>query len=195
VGDHPLRPPTDRRLGRPLPHQLANQTQAPPIAPGCPSFPPKSICGISPSFLGLSPSTGQIPTCYSPVRHSPPVVLLPLMLPFDLHVLSMPPAFNLSQDQTLHFKTWKLNLCNSILSHWRFLARDFSHSKFNLSIYLILAFNKLRLDKVPTLIAWFQFLKNMFRTTVSLFSSASASPEKRILQTPVLKSTLFLKDF
>jgi hypothetical protein len=27
--------------------------------------------------------------------------LLPV-LPFDLHVLGMPPAFNLSQDQTLH---------------------------------------------------------------------------------------------
>ena len=27
-----------------------------------------------------------------------------LALPFDLHVLSMPPAFNLSQDQTLHLK-------------------------------------------------------------------------------------------
>ena len=26
------------------------------------------------------------------------------MLPFDLHVLSIPPAFNLSQDQTLHSK-------------------------------------------------------------------------------------------
>ena len=28
------------------------------------------------------------------------------MLPFDLHVLSMPPAFNLSQDQTLHLKLY-----------------------------------------------------------------------------------------
>ena len=26
------------------------------------------------------------------------------MLPFDLHVLSLPPAFNLSHDQTLQFK-------------------------------------------------------------------------------------------
>ena len=26
-----------------------------------------------------------------------------VLLPFDLHVLSMPPAFNLSQDQTLQF--------------------------------------------------------------------------------------------
>ncbi len=30
------------------------------------------------------------------------------MLPFDLHVLGMPPAFNLSQDQTLAFNPSKL---------------------------------------------------------------------------------------
>jgi hypothetical protein len=30
--DHPLRPATDRRLGEPLPHQQANQTQATPKA-------------------------------------------------------------------------------------------------------------------------------------------------------------------
>ncbi len=30
VGGHPLRPPTRRRLGRPLPYQLADGTQAPP---------------------------------------------------------------------------------------------------------------------------------------------------------------------
>ena len=40
---------------------------------------------------------------YSPVRHSPPGSKLPV-LPFDLHVLGMPPAFNLSQDQTLQLK-------------------------------------------------------------------------------------------
>ncbi|KAH9530624.1 hypothetical protein CY35_20G013800, partial [Sphagnum magellanicum] len=32
VADHPLIPATDRRLGKPLLHQLANQTQAPPWA-------------------------------------------------------------------------------------------------------------------------------------------------------------------
>jgi hypothetical protein len=26
------------------------------------------------------------------------------LLPFDLHVLGLPPTFNLSHDQTLHFK-------------------------------------------------------------------------------------------
>ncbi len=55
----------------------------------------------------LSPTTRQIPKHYSPVRHSssknaPEGLFLPL--PFDLHVLGMPPAFNLSQDQTLQFK-------------------------------------------------------------------------------------------
>ena len=30
VADHPLKPATDHRLGRPLPYQLANQTRAPP---------------------------------------------------------------------------------------------------------------------------------------------------------------------
>ena len=47
---------------------------------------------------------------YSPVRHSPPESKLSV-LPFDLHVLSMPPAFNLSQDQTLQF-----NLCLSLFA-------------------------------------------------------------------------------
>ena len=32
MADHPLRPAIDRRLGELLPHQLANQTQAPPKA-------------------------------------------------------------------------------------------------------------------------------------------------------------------
>ncbi len=41
-----------------------------------------------------------MPTCYSPVRHftHPPKGAFS----FDLHVLSTPPAFVLSQDQTLH---------------------------------------------------------------------------------------------
>src|SRR5690625_2701470 len=40
---------------------------------------------------------------YSPVRRSTPRSKL-LSFPLDLHVLGLPPAFNLSQDQTLQFK-------------------------------------------------------------------------------------------
>ena len=39
---------------------------------------------------------------YSPVRRSSASSKLDL-LPLDLHVLSLPPAFNLSHDQTLQF--------------------------------------------------------------------------------------------
>ena len=94
MAGRPLRPATDRRLGRPLPHQQANRTQATPKAPH--GFGPQPLSGISPSFPGLFPTFGQIPTRYSPVRHSPCGAC-------DLHVLSIPPAFALSQDQTLRF--------------------------------------------------------------------------------------------
>ena len=94
MADRPLRPATDRRLGKPLPHQQANRTQAAPKAPE--GFEPQLICGISPSFPGLSPTSGHVPTRYSPVRRCH-------YWPRDLHVLSMPPAFALSQDQTLRF--------------------------------------------------------------------------------------------
>jgi hypothetical protein len=44
---------------------------------------------------------GRLPTRYSPVRH----FTLPIAQDFsyDLHVLGTPPAFVLSQDQTLQF--------------------------------------------------------------------------------------------
>ena len=51
----------------------------------------------------LSPTNRHVPMHYSPVRHSSANSKL-FLLPFDLHVLSIPPAFNLSQDQTLQFK-------------------------------------------------------------------------------------------
>ena len=70
VADHPLRPAMDRRLGRPLPHQPANPPQAPPKAPE--GFGPQTTCGISSGFPELSPTSGQVPTCYSPVRRCPP---------------------------------------------------------------------------------------------------------------------------
>jgi hypothetical protein len=70
VADRPLRPATDRRLGRPLPHQLPNRTQAAPKTPR--GFDPQAPCGISPSFPGLSPISGYVPTRYSPVRRCQP---------------------------------------------------------------------------------------------------------------------------
>ena len=70
---HPLRPATDRRLGRPLPHQLANQTRV--------HLTPINLFRLYHAVLAgyavlavisncYPPVRGRLPTRYSPVRHS-----------------------------------------------------------------------------------------------------------------------------
>ena len=68
MADHPLRPATRLCLGEPLPPQLADGPQTPPLAIGpCGSLPlsisgkPEiALCGISAPFGTLSPSKGQV---------------------------------------------------------------------------------------------------------------------------------------
>ena len=62
-------------------------------------------------------------TRYAPVRHSSASSKLDL-LPFDLHVLSLPLAFILSQDQTLRCIKFKFNNQIEIpwISCWLFLT-------------------------------------------------------------------------
>jgi hypothetical protein len=58
------------------------------------------LCGISPGFPGLFPIEGQIThVLRTRAPCATPVLLQERAL--DLHVLSTPPAFALSQDQTL----------------------------------------------------------------------------------------------
>src|ERR1700760_3131202 len=91
VGHHP----TNKLIGRgPIPHRK--------------SFPPpghaasKVYSVLDPVSQAYPKVQGRSPTCYSPVRHSSTPERA---FPFDLHVLSTPPAFVLSQDQTLQTKT------------------------------------------------------------------------------------------
>ena len=112
MADHPLRPATDRRLGGPLPHLLANRTRTPPSATG-PKVPifhlstavNKQYAVLARLSAGYPPLRGRSFTRYSPVRHSTQYPKVPFS--FDLHVLSTPPAFILSQDQTLKFNLYK----------------------------------------------------------------------------------------
>ena len=60
------------------------------------------LCGISTDFSVLSPCIGQL---VHALLTRPPLEYPPKRIsPFDLHVLSTPPAFVLSQDQTLILK-------------------------------------------------------------------------------------------
>ena len=103
VGDHPLRPPTRRRLGGPSPRRLANGTHARPSpAEAFPSMamPPWMGMGYYPAFPPAVPRKGV--GCIR-VTHPCATLASPKgRLPSDLHVLGLPLAFILSQDQTLH---------------------------------------------------------------------------------------------
>ena len=115
MAGRPLRPATDCRLGRPLPHQLANPTLAHPIARGrsseeeaIPRFPPNSFelgtyAVLANLSTGYSPLLGRFQSITHPFAARQHVLLH--LLPLDLHVLGTPPAFNLSQDQTLQLIT------------------------------------------------------------------------------------------
>ena len=102
VGDRPLRSPTHRSLGGPSPRLPANGTHARPRPPygfarkgmpplgrmaHYPAFPP----AVRPSGVGCIRVAHPSATLMPPKGH----------LPSDLHVLGLPLAFILSQDQTL----------------------------------------------------------------------------------------------
>ena len=102
VGDRPLRSPSHRRLGGPSPRRLANGTHARPRprlrfapermpSPGNMAYHPAFPPAVRPSGAGCIRVTHPSATLMPPKGH----------LPSDLHVLGLPLAFILSQDQTL----------------------------------------------------------------------------------------------
>ena len=109
VAGRPLRPATRHSLGEPLPHQLADRPRAHQRAPGCPGFGPVKIpsqatCGINSPFGELSPTLRQIAHVLRTITPLNIICIATNNAPFDLHVLSTPPAFVLSQNQTLREK-------------------------------------------------------------------------------------------
>jgi hypothetical protein len=91
---------TYHRLGEPLPHLLANTPHPHLLAAQTGLLTTSDAIMLSYAVLAVvsnccPPLKGRLDTCYSPVRHW---VQAPRS---TLHVLGMPPAFILSQDQTL----------------------------------------------------------------------------------------------
>ena len=62
------------------------------------------LCGISSRFQLLSPTERQV--SHALLTRSPLSKTPKDLTPFDLHVLGTPPAFVLSQDQTLMFNPY-----------------------------------------------------------------------------------------
>ena len=122
VAGRPLRPATRLSLGEPLPHQLADRPRAHQEAPGCPGFglakmSSLATCGINSPFGELSPTSRQIPHVLRTLTPLDIICIATNNIPFDLHVLSTPPAFVLSQNQTLREKFAPMPL-----KHWQNLT-------------------------------------------------------------------------
>jgi hypothetical protein len=79
-------------------------------------------CGISNSFELLSPTSGQV--TYVLLSRSPLAFLLAEIGPFDLHVLCTPPAFVLSQDQTLRQKNQTNPSVGLVISCFRVRSKN-----------------------------------------------------------------------
>ena len=91
MGVSPLGAPNRHSLGKLLPYQLADGAQAASLA-SC-DFNLAVTSSIAPSFDGICSTKDT----FLGITHPFAVGLNPL----DLHVLGTPPAFILSQDQTL----------------------------------------------------------------------------------------------
>ena len=122
MGDLPLRTPIHRRLGGPLPRLLSNGTHAYLSANLFNKY-----FHVEPLFYavlvrlspGYPPLIGKLHTRYSPVRRSPPMYCY-IVLPLDLHVLSLSLAFILSQDQTLRCLNCFISLCSESVIYFKF---------------------------------------------------------------------------
>ena len=97
----PLSPATRLRLGEPLPHQLPDRTQVAPLAHCCFHL---SAYGVLATVSRSCPPRSDTSLCFthpSAARIQQIHRSLIVRSPRNLHVLSTPPAFILSQDQTL----------------------------------------------------------------------------------------------
>ena len=102
---HPLRPAIHHRLGEPLPHQLANRTQVHLSATARGHLSPFFYKGTYAVLTLISQGYPSLKGRSSRVTHPFAALLISEeTFSLDLHVLSTPPTFILSQDQTLHHK-------------------------------------------------------------------------------------------
>ena len=120
---------------------------------------PLTLCGISSRFQLLSPTHRQV---IHALLTRPPLTKKPKSLcPFDLNVLSTPPAFILSQDQTL----------DKFVSQRPFGRSDHSPS-YDLALCYFFRVYKLRnCPRLKTFVSCFvQFIVVQFSRTIALSS-------------------------
>ena len=102
VGDRPLRSPSHRRLGGPSPRRPSNGTHARPRPRRRLAREGMPLLGFIPYYPAFPPAIRMTGVGCIRVTHPSATLAAPKgRLPYDLHVLGLPLAFILSQDQTL----------------------------------------------------------------------------------------------
>ena len=191
-------------LGRPLPYQLANAPRGHPIATAYAAFyklimRSAFLSGISTCFQVVSQTMGQVPH----VLLTHPPLAFPTSSPkwicwfssLDLHVLGTPPAFVLSQDQTLVFKKFewllirlfKIFVSNLLLANWlRFLFGFLHPHTFSETLFSFQSTTSVRLNQ--TAFIFYQTLKLLSRTFLNLFFVAFAFAWRHLNMLPAFLS-------
>ena len=96
---------------------------------------PKTTSGISPAFAELSPTSWQITHVLRTLAPLQLAYIAAGKLAFDLHVLSTPPAFVLSQNQTLRRESFDSILGASFQTFRSF--RNFQDIRNSLTLVFI----------------------------------------------------------
>ena len=120
VAGRPLRPATRHSHGGPLPRHLADRPRAPQKAYCYFSVEGRLLlatCGINSPFGELSPTFRQIAHVLRTRAPLNKICIATNLVSFDLHVLSTPPAFVLSQNQTLREKFVRITAKSDPLRH------------------------------------------------------------------------------
>ena len=116
------------------------------------------LCGISNRFRLLSPSKRQV--AHALLTRSPLSKIPKNLTPFDLHVLGTPPAFVLSQDQTLEFNLYSAFQRWCSLFFFRLVVFLFASVILDLSIGIDLAC--LLMHYIVFKVLRFPFLRDSF---------------------------------
>ena len=185
VGDRPLRSPTHRRPGGPSPRLLSNGTHARPpprrrfALQGMPPKGPMADCPAFPPAVRRR-GVGCIRVAHPSATLAPPKG----RLPSDLHVLGLPPAFILSQDQTLR--------CTIVFSFLSVLNLG-----FRLDVVLLVFLN-LKVPfpdgaPAPPVLCWPQTFKELLASVVPSFVPSSVPKAgAKVLPFSELASTFFI---
>ena len=145
------------------------------------------LCGVNPTFAGLSPRHGQVAHA---LRTRAPLscsIASYAAIPFDLHVLGLPLAFILSQDQTLHSKmfvcSWpylknRIVVCSKLnWFGWKFVypLKGYFDNVLNPKVYSLCLFMISSFKERLRLPSRFGYLLSGFRLPVNLVCLSRAS--------------------